>query len=66
MSSEISTPYLKIKDAVAVTGLSAYFLRNGCKDGTVPHIRSGSTIYINVPRLLRQLEEKAGRGNEQS
>lgn len=56
------TPYMKIKDAVAATGLSAYFLRNGCKDGTVPHIRSGNTIYINVPQLLRKLEVKT---NEQ-
>ena len=51
----MSTPFMKISDAVKVTGLSAYYLRNGCKDGTVPHITSGTTYYINVVALLKQL-----------
>ena len=54
-----NTPYMKIKDAVAATGLSAYFLRNGCRDGSVPCIRSGRTYYINVNELLRQLNEES-------
>ena len=49
------TPFQKIPDAVKSTGLSAYFLRGGCKDGTIPHIKSGNTYYTNVPALLRQL-----------
>lgn len=49
------TPFQKIPEAVKTTGLSAYFLRNGCKDGTIPHIKSGNAYYINVPALLRQL-----------
>lgn len=49
------TPFLKIGDAVKVTGLSAYFLRNGCKDGSVPHVMSGKTYFVNVPALLRKL-----------
>ncbi|MCF0137967.1 MAG: hypothetical protein HUJ66_06365 [Oscillospiraceae bacterium] len=48
-------PFQKIKDACRTTGLSMHYLRSGCKDGTVPHILSGSTYYINVPALLRQL-----------
>lgn len=48
-------PFMKIKDAVAVTGLSAYFLRNGCKDGSVPCVLSGGVYYINIPALLRKL-----------
>ena len=48
-------PYQKINEAVQSTGLSAYYLRNGCKDGTIPHIRSGSVYYINVPALLQTL-----------
>ena len=48
-------PFQKIKDAVKSTGLSAYYLRQGCKDGTVPHVLSGKTYYINIPALLRQL-----------
>lgn len=29
--------------------------RNGCKDGTIPHVRSGQTYYIDVSALLKQL-----------
>lgn len=50
-----TVPFQKITEACKTTGLSQYFLRQGCKDGTVPHIRSGSTYYINVPELLGQL-----------
>lgn len=49
------TPFQKIHDACVSTGLSQFFLRNGCKDGSIPHIKSGTTYYINVPALLRQL-----------
>lgn len=50
-----TVPFQKIEDACRTTGLSQYFLRKGCKNGTVPHVKSGSTYYINVPELLRQL-----------
>ena len=50
-----TVPFQKIMEACKTTGLSQYFLRQGCKDGTIPHIRSGSTYYINVPELLGQL-----------
>lgn len=49
------TPFQKIPEACASTGLSQFFLRNGCKDGSIPHIKSGNVYYINVPALLRQL-----------
>ena len=48
-------PFQKIEDAVRSTGLSGYFLRKGCRDGSIPCVRSGRTIYVNVPALLRQL-----------
>ena len=50
-----ATPFQKIADACESTGLSQYFLRTGCKDGSIPHIKSGNTYYINVPALLKQL-----------
>lgn len=50
-----STPFMKIKEASQVTGLSMYYLRNGCKDGTVPCIKSGTVYFINVPRLMEKL-----------
>lgn len=48
------TPFQTINEAVKTTGLSAYYLRNGCRDGSVPHIKSGSKYLINVPALLRK------------
>lgn len=47
--------FLHIKAAAEVTGLSAYFLRRGCRDGSVPHIRAGRTYLINLPALLQRL-----------
>lgn len=51
----LDAPFLKIKDACKVTGLSQFYLRNGCKDGSIPHIKSGNVYFINVPSLLKQL-----------
>lgn len=60
-------PFLSIKEACNVTGLSQCYLRSGCKDGTVPHVMSGCKYLVNVPALLRMLgaespgqDEKAG------
>lgn len=49
------TPFQTINQTVKTTGLSAYYLRQGCRDGTVPHVMSGTKYLINVPLLLRQL-----------
>ena len=57
--SDPNAPFQKIQDACRITGLSQYFLRNGCKDGSIPHIKSGGIYYINVPALLRKLEVTA-------
>lgn len=46
---------MKIKDACTKTGLSQYYLRKGCIDGSIPHIQSGKTYYINIPALLKKL-----------
>lgn len=54
-TGKLVAPFMKIKDACAATGLSCYFLRQGCRNGSVPHIKSGPTYYVNVPALLEQL-----------
>ena len=55
-----STPFMKIGAASMATGLSQYFLRQGCKNGTVPHIKSGTVYLVNVAKLLRQLDAEGG------
>ncbi len=54
-------PYQKIQDACRTTGLSQFFLRKGCRDGTIPCIRSGRTYYIDIPALLEKLGAKNQR-----
>lgn len=48
-------PFQKIVQAARTTGLSQFYLRSGCKDGSVPHIKSGTTYFINIPALLEKL-----------
>lgn len=55
------TPFQKIPEACKTTGLSQYFLRNGCKNGTVPHIKSGEVYYVDVPALLEKLRNEVAR-----
>ncbi len=52
---DMNVPFLKIREACQVTGLSQYYLRAGCKDGTVPCVKSGNVYFVNVPALLRKL-----------
>ena len=55
--------YQSIKDTVKTTGLSDFFLRKLLKAGQLPHIKSGNNVFVNVPRLIEQLEGGSG-GNE--
>lgn len=55
-------PFMKIKDACKATGLSQYFLRKGCIDGTIPCVKSGKVYMVNVPALLRKLSDISGAG----
>lgn len=50
-----TTPFLKIAEASKVTGLSQFYLRRGCRDGSVPHVMSGAVYMVNLPALLRKL-----------
>jgi hypothetical protein len=51
--------YQNIEDACRTTGLSKFFLRNGCRAGTVPHIRCGRVYMIDVVGLYKKLEKNA-------
>lgn len=51
-----TTPFMKIGAASRATGLSQYYLRRGCVDGTIPHIKSGTVYLINIPKLLKMLD----------
>lgn len=55
-NANTTAPFQKITAAARITGLGTYMLRLGCKDGSIPHVKSGTTFYINIPRLLEQLD----------
>lgn len=57
---ETATPFQKIPAASRATGLSQYFLRRGCRDGSIPHIMSGTVYLVNVPALLRKFGADGG------
>ena len=59
----VQPPFQRIPQAAETTGLSQYYLRRGCKDGSIPHIRSGPVYFINIPALLQQLG--AAEGDEE-
>lgn len=56
----MGTPFLSIKDACKETGLSQWFLRQGCREGTIPCIRCGSKLMVNVPLLIEKLNAESG------
>ena len=51
--------FQSIKDTVKATGLSEFFLRKGIRQGSLPHIKSGAKAYINVPAMIKQLEDES-------
>lgn len=48
-------PFMSVPDASKYTGLSRCFLRDGCKNGSIPHIKTGNKFYINIPLMLEEM-----------
>jgi hypothetical protein len=51
-----------IRGAAEITGLSTRYIRDGCRNGIIPHVLVGSDYRINMPLFMEQLNE-ASRGN---
>lgn len=56
--------YQSIEHACRTTGLSQYYLRNGCKSGAVPCIKCGRVYMIDVPGLYKALEQQREAAHE--
>ncbi len=50
--------YYSIRETARLTGLSEYYLRQRVKRGEIPGINSGVKFLINVPAMLRGLENE--------
>lgn len=58
-SYDANKPFQTIADAARTTGLSQFFIRKACREGTCPHIRAGKTFMVNVPLLVQQLNAES-------
>lgn len=54
--------YQSIRVGADITGLSAHYLRQGCKDGTIPHIRVGRDYRIDMELFSKQLTNESMEG----
>ena len=51
-------PILLTPNETAKTGImSAYAIRKGIKDGTVPYVKIGAHYRVNYSKLLQQLND---------
>lgn len=58
-NNAIQPVFQPIKEAVKTTGLSEWYMRQALKNGTLPHIRTGNKVLVNVPRLLAELDTQS-------
>lgn len=58
-----SRQFQTIAETSRTTGLSQYYIRCGCRGGTVPHIKSGSKFMVNVPLLIEQMNRQSLNSN---
>ena len=52
-------PYQSPRATAYLTGLAHGYILQGCKDGTIPHIRVGTDYRINLPAFLEQLDRES-------
>lgn len=50
-------PFQNFADASRTTGISQFALRQGCRSGTLPYIRCGTTYLLNMKLLMERLDE---------
>ena len=55
MHEYLLCPILSIKTAAEITGLSQYYIRNGCRAGTIPHIMSGNRYKVDLQRFAETI-----------
>lgn len=57
-------PFMNLTDACKASGCSVYYLRQGCRAGRIPHIKSGAKFLVNVPALLEMLDAESRNQTE--
>lgn len=64
MSEYNGKPFQGIRETANTTGFSQFFLRNGVRNGNIPHIRCGEKILVNVPAFLALMDEQSKKSAE--
>ena len=54
-------PFQSIRGAAYLTGLSAGFIRAGCRAGTIPCLKIGAEYRVNLPLFRAQLDAQSRR-----
>lgn len=54
-----NSTFQPIRGAAYLTGLSAGYIRAGCKAGTIPHVKAGKDYRINMPLWLARLNAQS-------
>lgn len=49
--------FMSIREAARVTGLGESYVRKGVKEKTIPFVMTGNKALVNVPLLMKQLNE---------
>lgn len=52
-----------IANACRTTGLSQGFLRQGCRNGTIPHLRQGRVYYVDVQAFNQLIDDSYTQRN---
>ncbi len=56
--------FLNIDETAEQTGLSVHFIRQGIRQGWIPHIRCGNKAMINIRKFLEILDEQSVAVNQ--
>ena len=62
MNRIMEKPFQTVKETANTTGFSQFFIRNGVRAGTIPHIKVGEKFLINVPAFLQLMDEQSRKG----
>lgn len=51
--------FVSIAETSKITKISQSFLYNGCRNGTIPHIKSGKKYLLNPEKVVEYLDSQA-------
>jgi len=57
--NKVNTPFMSVQAAAKATGRSEFSIRQGLRNGTVPHLKEGTKYLVDVPAMLEMMHEEA-------